>query len=106
MEVLLLTLLLIGLAAMAITITYAWFKSDLPAFGDMTPILGRFIPLAQPLKRLLRSKCPYCKDPFSETDSLVNCSRCKAKYHKECAKIAAKCSVFGCSTELISSRMN
>lgn len=99
MEILLLVLLLIGLGIMAVAVVWAFLTVDLPLFGKPNPIWDILIPIQRKVKRLLRWKCPYCRDQFQESDSVMNCPNCKTMYHLECGRLAGKCSVFGCATQ-------
>jgi hypothetical protein len=39
-------------------------------------------------------KCPYCKDPFKNNETTIQCDSCNAIYHLECFKNG--CLVYGC----------
>ena len=110
METLGLVALIIGLFLVLGLAIYESYREGFPLVRKDTFSILEFIwptqKLQQVKRRLLTIKCPYCRNIFFDTDSVITCPACATKYHSECSREINKCTIFGCRGILVTKHEN
>lgn len=53
----------------------------------------------------MTTTCPYCRSGLDEPALVVHCARCGSPHHSPCWELNGECSVYGCRTLAVRSKI-